>query len=345
MTGSGDLRPLTPSFEPAKTKPNPKCRVDPFLRWAGGKRWLAQTLAPQLNRRLAQTNGVYLEPFMGSAAMFFAVAPRNARMSDVNFQLVETFRTVATDAAAVLAKVMSWPVDADTYYSVRAMDLRSPIDAAARFIYLNRTCYGGLHRTNREGRFNTPFGGGSRTPEALWRDGVLLNCADRLSRDVEIFSSDFEALIDSAGAGDVVYCDPTYSNPSRDHFDRYGELMFAWKDQVRLAFASRRAMERGALVIVSNGAYDEVAELYPDAYRIRLSRRTSLGRVRRRGTDDEFLLVMDPTARRERWKELGEIENRRKRRPVSSSERFSTIADVKRNVERRLLGTPMRTHR
>jgi len=284
--------------------------VVPFLRWAGGKRWLAPDLAPLIKGILKRTKGTYFEPFLGSGAVFFAVAPRRAELSDINEDLINSYHWVRRDPALIAKIVSSWEVNAETYYQVRSQrDVTGDV-AAARFIYLNRTCYGGIHRTNRFGHFNTPYGGGSRRPDALWTDGILDFCSEVLGQDVSVRCHDFELIVDRAGDGDVVFCDPTYSDVTKLQFDRYGATVFNWSDQVRLAHCARRAAERGAVTIISNGAFTQIADLYPDAYRIRRTRKKSIGYARVHGIDDEFLLILDPLRRRHIWQRLGKIENR-----------------------------------
>lgn len=284
--------------------------VAPFLRWAGGKRWLAPDLAPLITGILKRTKGTYFEPFLGSGAVFFAAAPRRAELSDINEDLINAYHWVRRDPALIAEIVSSWEVNAETYYQVRSQHNATGVVAAARFVYLNRTCYGGIHRTNRFGHFNTPYGGGSRRADALWADGILDRCSEVLGQDVSLRCHDFELTVDRARDGDVVFCDPTYSDVTKSQFDRYGATVFDWSDQVRLAHSARRAAERGAVVIISNGAFAQITDLYPDAYRVRRTRKKSIGYARVHGTDDEFLLVLDPIRRRRIWKRLGEIENR-----------------------------------
>ena len=148
-------------------------QLHPFLRWAGGKRWLANRLALPIRTLLDQSRGRYIEPFLGGGAMFFAVAPKRSTLSDINDELINAFKQVREHPKYIANRLRNLPVDANTYYRIRDSSPRSDRGRAVRFIYLNRTCYGGLHRTNLKGKFNVPYGGGSRTPITLWRDGVL----------------------------------------------------------------------------------------------------------------------------------------------------------------------------
>ncbi|WP_170327946.1 Dam family site-specific DNA-(adenine-N6)-methyltransferase [Ruegeria arenilitoris] len=286
------------------------CSSRPFLRWAGGKRWLASSLSEVIKRRLTSSNGHYIEPFLGSGAIFFSVCPKQSILNDLNRELMLAYAVLRDQPHETIKILKSWPVEKDNYYKIRNWLPDNNIEKACRFIWLNRTCYGGLYRTNRSGKFNTPYGGGSRVPDSLWTTGTALACASNLRRGSELYSGDFESIIDKAKEGDVVFCDPTYSNHSKDHFDRYGASVFSWSDQIRLAHACRRAASRGATVVVTNGAYSEIAEIYPDAYRITKRRSVTFGKSHVNGTDREFVFILDPVRRRKDWSVVGPIENR-----------------------------------
>ena len=275
----------------------------PFLRWAGGKRWIAPHLAPVIKQVL---NGRYIEPFVGSGAMFFGVRPDLATLGDLNAELIGVYEQVTRHAELIELRLAQMPVTKTTYYSVRDIRPSRRLDAAIRFIYLNRTCFGGLHRTNRRGDFNVPYGGGSRSPEALYRDHVLVACAAALkSAKVCLVAGDFEDLLDSAKAGDVVFCDPTYRSAGRGRFDRYGPVVFSWDDQIRLSKAALAAYFRGAVVVVMNADEPEVTALYEATAVIRAEKTKCIGNQAK--TSDrhrEILLVLDPRSRRDLWASL-----------------------------------------
>jgi DNA adenine methylase len=283
--------------------------VTPFLRWAGGKRWLAPRLAPILASRSAET---YFEPFLGSAALFFELRPLRAVLSDINEELINSYKTVKKSPTLVAEMLRSLPVDPETFYRIRQEKNVDLLKRAIRFIYLNRTCYGGLHRTNRAGQFNTPYGGGSRTPEPLWRDGLLLDVGRLLARrGVKLGTNDFEKSLNMAGHGDVVYCDPVYTTQIREQFDRYNSQLFGWDEQIRLSEAAYRAAARGALVLISNAYSKDIKNIYKSAFRIALERKKSIGQQAKglnRGI--EYLIVLDPEERRNQWLSLGSIERR-----------------------------------
>lgn len=273
----------------------------PFLRWAGGKRWLAGRLSPLLSARLGST-GVYIEPFLGSGAIFFATQPVRALLSDVNEGLITTFEQVARHPRAIITRLSRIPATRREYLRVRRWSPQSALDMAVRFIYLNRNCYGGLHRENQAGIFNVPYGGGERNHLALCSDGAILDASRLLKRPaVKLRTCDFEKVLRLATAGDVVYCDPTYREVTRRQFDRYGRTVFQWRDQERLAGLAREAFERGATVILSNATCNGIRALYQDAAVIEVQRRKGLGPAKSAGTQREFLFVMDPLHDWESW--------------------------------------------
>lgn len=232
----------------------------PFLKWAGGKRWLAPALAPLVTARLDST---YIEPFGGGAALLLHLAPTKAVLGDVNAELIETFETVKATPEEVVRAVWRFSNSSDCYYRVRAATPRTAIGRAARFIYLNRTAWGGIYRLNGEGAFNVPFGS---TGRRICRKELIVNAAEALA-GTRFAVADFSATIDAAGPGDVVYADPPYVGRGlgrEESFARYHFPPFSWPDQVRLAKCARAAADRGATVFVTARAAVGVEDLYPD---------------------------------------------------------------------------------
>ncbi len=151
----------------------------------------------------------------------------------------------------------------DYFYRVRGFSPEglSPVERASRFIFLNKTCYNGLYRVNRAGRFNVPFGRHERTPRLYDRENLL--GISRLLRRVEIACSSFEEAVADAGEGDFVYFDPPYHPLSKtSNFTSYTEGSFSREDQTLLANVTRRLHTRRCFVAVSNSDTREVRSLY-----------------------------------------------------------------------------------
>lgn len=244
----------------------------PCLKWAGGKQWCAPALASVLRSGLT---GTYYEPFLGGGAVFLQIAPGKAFLSDINIELVEFFQCIRDFPEAVVRATWRLSNTKECFYRIRAMHPRSHIQAGARFLYLNKTCWGGLFRTNRNGQFNVPFGNSGRT---ICRRDPIIVCSHVL-RTARIEGMDFEEAINMATHGDVVYADPPYTTKGQNNgFLRYNECLFSWQDQMRLAKACKRAARRRALVAVSGLLHDEVLALYKGWWAWRLDRTSLISR-------------------------------------------------------------------
>lgn len=238
--------------------------VLPFLKWAGGKRWLSQFARGLRVLKVEK----YIEPFLGSGAMFFGLQAKTAILSDSNQELIETYAAIRSDWSAVQRHLRTHDRNHSTkyYYSVRdELRPRVPATKAARFIYLNRTCWNGLYRVNKRGEFNTPIG--SKTRAVLASD-AFDQVAERL-KNVQLVCSDFEIQIDKASAGDLIFADPPYTvRHQYNGFVKYNETLFEWNDQVRLCRALERAVDRGALVVCTNADHASIRELYGSKFEL-----------------------------------------------------------------------------
>jgi DNA adenine methylase len=256
----------------------------PFLKWTGGKRWLADTVAEMLPER----RGRYFEPFLGGASVFFYLKPWPATLSDVNKELINVYRQVRDNLPEVIERLRKLTIDAGTYAKVRESRPRTPVTKAVRLLYLNRTAFNGIYRVNRSGQFNVPFG--CKVGTVLCND-KLLQSASRTLQNRIVACSDFEAMIDSAVRHDIVYADPPYTTRHDNNgFRRYNESLFTWSDQERLSESCVRAVGRGVSVIVSNAAHKEIGRLYKDFQSKTVSRYTGIsGSTYGRGVVSEKL--------------------------------------------------------
>lgn len=271
------------------------------MRWAGGKRWLAKKIGPVIRQRLAGVS-TYYEPFLGSGAVFFEVQPANAVLSDLNQDLVVTYNQIKSDVGRLILELQVLPANKKKYYEVRAWNPETDFEKALRLVYLNRNCFGGIYRENRKGQFNVPYGGSDRNHFGICNNGTLSKAGQVLKPStIKILCCDFEKTIAQAGKGDVVYCDPTYKEVSRRTFDRYGKVIFAWEDQLRLKDACVEAYKRGALIIVSNSNCHEAENLYKGFQTFKLLRKKGLGRNYSKSQQSEHLIVLDPLKKNKSW--------------------------------------------
>ena len=231
----------------------------PFIKWLGGKRWLANEIS---GRICGSRFNRYFEPFLGGGAVFFSLRIKPAILSDINKELVNAYIQVRDNPTLILDRLMTMTVDSRNYYEVRNLEPRDKIQKAVRFLYLNRTAFGGIYRLNGKGKFNVPYGNYERGTEILWKDELLIRASAAL-QGADIRCSDFEKPLDRAKEGDLVYCDPTYTTMHNNNgFRRYNEKSFSWADQERLAEACHKAASRGATIIVSNAWHEEIECLY-----------------------------------------------------------------------------------
>ncbi|MFC1706880.1 DNA adenine methylase [Planctomycetota bacterium] len=228
-----------------------------LLKWAGGKTRSAAVLSALPPPRWRR----YVEPFCGSAAVFFAVAPNDALLADANAELVVCLQEVAHDAENIMRILDRMPNERQYFNQVREQSPEQLADdvRAARVIYLNKTAFRGLWRVNRNGRFNTPYGQYRRP---YYNRETLLRAAEQL-RGVEVLCADFRDVLAATGAGDWVYLDPPYV-PDRKwgDFTRYTAGQFGPADQRDLAQSARAAVKRGAAIMLTNSDMPQVRKLY-----------------------------------------------------------------------------------
>jgi len=232
--------------------------MQPFLKWAGGKRWLI----PRVVKSLPEFK-VFYEPFLGSGGMFFALEPRHAVLSDCNTDLINCFRCVRNHCNAVIRILNKLRVDERTYYIVR--DKRytkaNKIEKAALFIYLNKTCWNGLYRVNRNGEFNVPKGNLERINKLF--DPEQLRAASRLLKRATLKCCDFEEAVRDADRGDLVYFDPPYIRSHMENgFIKYNSKLFSQSDELRLARVAQNLSKTKTSVILSNAAHPTIKQLY-----------------------------------------------------------------------------------
>ena len=231
----------------------------PLLKWAGGK---TQLLSDILSR-MPSTYGRYIEPFIGGGALFFSVAPKDGIISDSNPELINLYRSVASCPDEVILHLRSFRNTEDMFYAVRALDWTtlSPSEAAARTIYLNKTCFNGLYRVNRFGSFNVPFGRYAN-PKIL-DENTILAASDLLKRNTILCGDYKDVLRKYARPGDFIFLDPPYIPVSAySDFKRYTKEQFRESDHLLLAGEVHRLHDLGCHVILTNSNHALVHEHY-----------------------------------------------------------------------------------
>ena len=230
--------------------------ASPLLKWPGGKRALLDSIIPVLPN---WTNRYY-EPFLGGGALFFALTPRKAVLSDTNDELINLYLQVKNFPLKLISLLKKYENSEEAYYRIREQSPRNPIRRAARLLYLTTLSFNGIHRVNLNGDFNVPYG---RKVHLLpCQEDKILAASHALS-GAKLLVADFERATKAAGNGDLVYFDPPYTVAhTNGGFVKYNEKIFSWDDQKRLAKHATTLVERGCHVVISNAYHRSVSALY-----------------------------------------------------------------------------------
>lgn len=230
---------------------NKTINAKPFLKWAGGKTQLIKEIEKTLPKDISYNQFTYIEPFVGSGAVFFWIIKnfpkvRNAIINDINEDLISTYKTIR-DSPNHLISLLSdiqnefYELENDDekkkiyYYTKRALFNQRKLtveEHSALFIFLNRTCFNGLYRVNRNNEFNVPMGS-YKKPKICDKDNLIL-VSDAL-KNVEILCGDFEKTLSYALNNTVFYLDPPYKPISEtSNFNTYSKDNFDDLEQIRL---------------------------------------------------------------------------------------------------------------
>ena len=274
-----------------------KEHLSPILKWGGGKRQLLGEILP-----LIPAYTKYYEPFVGGAAVLLGLQPERAVINDYNNELINTYKVVR-DNPKKLIELLSGHKDkhsSEYYYEVRAWDRDvkryqslSAEEKAARTIYLNRTCFNGLYRVNRDGQFNTPCGK-YKNPEIL-NEQRIQSLHDYLSSNkIDIMCGDYKDSIKRIRRGAFVYFDPPYMPPENgdETFTKYTVDGFDEDKQTELKELCDRLTKKGVKWMLSNSSCSFIQELYKD-YNIRIvqARRSVSADGAKRVLIDEVLVT------------------------------------------------------
>ncbi|MGL4621099.1 DNA adenine methylase [Chroococcidiopsis sp.] len=271
----------------------------PFLKWAGGKSQLISQYIPYFPQKFA----TYYEPFLGGGAVFFylyGVARNNnptqkfpAVLTDINPELVNVYRCVR-DRVEELIELLAWHQqqhDRDYYYRMRSQFKGTPVEMAARLIYLNKTCFNGLYRENSKGEFNVPIG---KYKNPTICNAELLRLVSGSLQSVSIEVRPFDSILGFAKtAEDFVYFDPPYHPLSEtSSFTNYSRYSFNENEQIRLRDTFAELARRGVKVMLSNSDCSLVRELYKDFHIHEiLAARAINSKAEKRGKITEILVI------------------------------------------------------
>ena len=234
-------------------KPDLILSTHPFLKWVGGKR----SILPELKKRLPSGYKKYYEPFLGGGALYFAVQPTEALLSDINFHLIITFKAVRDDVENLIGYLKAHAKNHNKEYYLKARKKlfteKNPTKIAGLFIYLNKTCFNGLYRVNKAGQFNVPMGD-YKDPAIV--DEANLRNTSKVLEFAEIRQQGFDQLTPQKGA--FYYLDPPY----HETYDGYNGQGFGDDMHKKLAEFCKEVDKKGGFFMLSNSDTDFVKSLY-----------------------------------------------------------------------------------
>ncbi len=281
-------------------KKNKNLLIQPFLKWAGGKR----QLIPQMEKYLKKIKYTsYCEPFIGGGSILFYLQPNKAVVNDYNKDLIECYKCIKYNYDELITKLEEYENknNEEDFYKIRAFDRKeeykewSSVEKSARLIYLNRTCYNGLFRLNSSGQFNTPFGK-YKSPNICNKPVLKALHEYFVNNDIDFRQGDFEDCCKDVQKGTLVYFDPPYDQyDDQVNFVGYTENGFTKKDQRRLKDLCDKLINNGCTVIISNSSTPFIKDLYSDKskYSIHtlMAKRNINSNAKKRGEIQEVLII------------------------------------------------------
>jgi len=253
--------------------------VKPFLKWAGGK----SRMIPHLTDLFPITPFNYYEPFLGGGAVFFYLSSRNlikeAYLNDSNEELIVTYEVIKYNLDLLLQEILKplYKNEERSFYDIRSLsrDSLNDIEVAARFIFLNKTCFNGLYRVNKSGKFNVPYG---KYVDPLIVSSDNLKKVSKSLEKAKLTTTDFKQAVVSSRMGDVIYFDPPYLPISKSaKFTNYTSGGFHQKDHAELKDLFTDLNSRGIKCLLSNSASEESISLYSDCKVTMLMGNRSIG--------------------------------------------------------------------
>ncbi|NLX76363.1 MAG: DNA adenine methylase [Clostridiaceae bacterium] len=268
--------------------------VAPVLKWVGGKRQLIEDII----KLIPDQYTTYYEPFLGGGAVLFSLQPERAVVNDISEELINVYTVIRDNIEELIEDLKTHKNEAGYYYRLRELDRDreaysrlSSVKRASRIIYLNKTCYNGLFRVNRQGEFNSPFGRYKKpnivNEKTLRAVNIYFNSANITFRCM-----DFEEAVNGIRKGSFVYFDPPYDPVSDSaNFTGYDKGGFGREEQVRLKKLCDKLDKRNVKFLLSNSATDFILDLYRD-YNITVvkANRAVNSRGDKRGKVDEVLV-------------------------------------------------------
>ena len=262
-------------------------KAKPFLRWAGGKKWLLKQLESMVD---IDSFNNYHEPFIGGGSVFFKFSPKTSFISDSNEWLIDTYKSIKEDPRAIIEYLDKFKKDKEHYYKIRKNNYSNPFKRSAQFIYLNQMSFNGIFRVNLNGKYNVPYG--NRQSYNFDFDNII--SVSSALQYTKISHSDFSKTIDDVKKGDLVFLDPPYTiTHNLNGFVQYNQKIFSLEDQYKLAEMIQEIKNKEAFYILTNAAHKKVKEIFDNKDTLLEISRASVigGKGAKRGKYSEYLFT------------------------------------------------------
>ncbi len=229
--------------------------------------------------------------------MLCYLQPEKAIINDVNKELICAYKSIKTQYKQLIAELDNYKSSHSQrfYYQIRSTIFKNQVDIAARFMYLNKTCFNGLYRVNAEGVFNVPFNGKEQAKLNIYNYQNILSWSEYLKKNnIQIYNKQFDKILELAQDGDFVYCDPPYDyEVDTIGFDSYNKDSFGQEGQIKLANKLKELDQRGVKWMLSNHNTKLINELYKDfkIVKIQTNRMVNSKADRRVSTGDEVVVM------------------------------------------------------
>lgn len=246
-------------------KNNKNINIPTFLKWAGGKRRILSLLETYFPKKV----NCYFEPFLGGGSVFFYFKkkynPKLCIISDSNEDLVNSYLDVRDNPRSLIKKLYKFKKNNSEhfFYSVREKFNKKKykgIERSAAFIYLNKTCFNGLYRVNKNNEFNVPFG--KFTNPGIFEEEIIYEASALLKDNVIIKNQDYKEIEKIAKKGDFVYLDPCYDPLKKTSFVQYTPDVFCEQDRIDLYGFIEKLKRKKVNVLLSNNDIPEIRKLY-----------------------------------------------------------------------------------
>jgi DNA adenine methylase len=224
--------------------------LKPLIKWSGGK----SDEIKMFEKYFPEKYDKYIEPFVGGGSVYFYLNPNNAIISDVHKELIDLYRSIGKGKGQEIYEFMEKsPNDEPTYYKIRdEMEINHELDSAKRFYYQRKTCFRGMLRYNKNGKFNIPFG----RYKTINFNELINKKYETLLGKTEILNKGFEYIFENYNnENNFMFLDPPYDS----EFTDYGYCQFGKEEQKKLAFQFKNTKIKCLMII---GKTKFIEELY-----------------------------------------------------------------------------------